>query len=62
MPVGVQIGLGVKTAAVYRINEQGNLTQTQNPLDLAIQGKGYFQIQLPDGTTAYTGQRAQGKR
>jgi flagellar basal-body rod protein FlgG len=54
VPVGVQIGLGVKTAAVYRINEQGNLTQTQNPLDLAIQGKGYFQIQLPDGTTAYT--------
>jgi flagellar basal-body rod protein FlgG len=54
VPVGVQIGLGVKTAAVYRINEQGNLTQTQNPLDLAIQGKGYFQIQLPSGTTAYT--------
>jgi flagellar basal-body rod protein FlgG len=54
VPVGVQIGLGVKTAAVYRINEQGNLSQTQNPLDLAIQGKGYFQIQLPDGTTAYS--------
>src|SRR6201996_4458494 len=39
VPVGVQIGIGVKAAAVYRINEQGNLTQTQNPLDLAIQGK-----------------------
>ena len=54
VPVGVQVGIGVKTAAVYRINEQGNLTQTQNPLDLAIEGKGYFQVQLPDNTTAYT--------
>lgn len=54
VPVGVQIGIGVKTAAVYRINEQGNLTQTQNPLDLAIEGKGYFQVQLPNNTTAYT--------
>jgi flagellar basal-body rod protein FlgG len=54
VPVGVQIGIGVKTAAIYRINEQGNLTQTQNPLDLAIEGKGYFQVQLPNNTTAYT--------
>lgn len=54
VPVGVQVGLGVKTAAVYRIHEQGNLNQTQNPLDLAIQGKGFFQVLLPDGTTAYT--------
>ena len=54
VPVGVQIGIGVKSAAVYRIDEQGNLTQTQNPLDLAIQGKGFFQVQLPDGTTAYS--------
>ena len=54
VPVGVQIGIGVKAAAVYRINEQGNLTQTQNPLDLAIQGKGYFQVQMPDNSTAYT--------
>ena len=54
VPVGVQIGIGVKTAAVYRINQQGNLSQTQNPLDLAIQGQGYFQVQLPSGQTAYT--------
>ncbi len=54
VPSGVQLGLGVKLAAVYRIHEQGNLTSTDNPFDLAVQGKGLFQIQLPDGTTAYT--------
>jgi flagellar basal-body rod protein FlgG len=54
VPVGVQIGTGVKAAAVYRILQQGNLTNTNNPLDLAIQGDGYFQIQMPDGTTSYT--------
>ena len=54
VPAGVQIGLGVKTAAVYRITEQGNLTTTGNQLDLAIQGKGYFQVTLPDNTIAYT--------
>ncbi|HWK47037.1 MAG TPA: flagellar basal-body rod protein FlgG [Stellaceae bacterium] len=54
VPVGVQVGIGVKTAAVYRINEQGSLNQTSNSLDLAIQGLGYFQVDLPDGTTGYT--------
>ena len=54
MPTGVQIGLGVKLAAVYRIHEQGNLEATDNTLDLAIQGKGFFQVLLPDGTTAYS--------
>ena len=54
VPSGAQIGLGVKTAAIYRINEQGTLQQTSNTLDLAIQGHGYFQITLPDGTTSYT--------
>src|SRR5215467_7889806 len=54
VPVGVQIGTGVKAAAVYRISQQGNLTNTNNPLDLAIQGHGYFQVQMPDGTTSYT--------
>ena len=49
-----QVGLGVKTAAVYRITEQGNLTLTENPLDLAINGEGFFQITLPNGDTAYT--------
>jgi len=54
VPSGVQIGLGVKTAAVYRITEQGNLTGTSNTFDLAIQGQGYFQVDLPTGDTAYT--------
>ena len=54
VPVGVQIGLGVTTAAVYRISEQGNLSLTENPLDLAINGNGYFQITLPNGDTSYT--------
>src|SRR5580700_3724907 len=54
VPAGAQVGLGVKTAAIYPINEQGNLQQTSNTLDLAIQGNGYFQVTLPDGETAYT--------
>jgi flagellar basal-body rod protein FlgG len=54
VPSGAQIGLGVKTAAIYRITEQGNLQQTNNTLDLAIQGMGYFQVTLPNGDTAYT--------
>jgi flagellar basal-body rod protein FlgG len=54
VPSGVQLGLGVKLAAVYRIHEQGNLTSTDNTFDLAIQGNGFFQIQLPDGSTAYS--------
>ena len=54
VPAGVQLGLGVKLAAVYRIHEQGNLTATDNTFDLAIQGKGFFQISLPNGETAYT--------
>jgi flagellar basal-body rod protein FlgG len=54
VPTGVQIGVGVRTAGVYRIHEQGNLTTTGNPYDLAISGKGYFQITLPSGETAYT--------
>ncbi len=54
VPSGAQVGLGVKTAAIYRINAQGNLQQTSNSLDLAIQGNGYFQVTLPSGETAYT--------
>jgi len=54
VPTGVQIGLGVKPAAIYRIHEQGNLIKTDNELDVAIQGDGYFNIQLPNGETAYT--------
>jgi flagellar basal-body rod protein FlgG len=54
VPAGVQIGLGVKPAAVYPINSQGNMTATENPLDLAIQGEGYFVVERPSGELAYT--------
>lgn len=54
VPAGVQIGLGVKTAAVYRITEQGNLTLTENTFDIAINGDGYFEVLLPNGDTAYS--------
>jgi len=54
VPSGAQVGLGVNTAAIYRITEQGNLQQTGNNLDMAIQGSGYFQVTLPSGQIAYT--------
>ncbi|MCW8836420.1 MAG: flagellar basal-body rod protein FlgG, partial [Rhodospirillales bacterium] len=54
VPTGVQLGLGVKLAAVYRIHEQGNMMATDNTFDLSIQGEGYFQITLPNGDTGYT--------
>ncbi len=53
-PTGVQIGTGVQIAATYRITERGNLLPTDNTLDLAIRGNGYFQVDLPDGDTGYT--------
>lgn len=51
---GVQIGLGVKTAAVQKVFAQGDLVSTSNPLDMAIEGDGFFQVQLPDGDQAFT--------
>jgi len=54
VPTGIQIGLGVKTGAIYRNTGQGTLQNTENPLDLAIQGKGFFQITQPSGEIAYT--------
>ena len=54
VPTGIQIGAGVKTGSVYRIMGQGTPTLTSNPYDLAIEGKGYFQILMPSGETAYT--------
>ena len=54
VPAGVQLGLGVKTASVYRISSQGSLLSTDNTLDVAVQGKGYFQVTLPNGQTAFT--------
>jgi len=51
---GLQIGLGTKSAATEVIMTQGALNQTSNPLDVAIEGPGFFQVQRPDGTIAYT--------
>lgn len=54
VPTGIQLGSGVKTASVYRIHTQGTIVITGNELDLAINGDGYFQVEMPDGTTNYT--------
>ncbi|NYZ11766.1 flagellar basal-body rod protein FlgG [Azospirillum sp. RWY-5-1] len=54
VPTGVQVGAGVRVAAIGRILEQGNLTVTDNKLDVAVNGAGYFQVQLPNGDTSYT--------
>jgi flagellar basal-body rod protein FlgG len=54
VPVGQDVGLGVKVGSSEKIFTQGNLIQTGNPLDIAIQGDGFFQVTMPDGTTAYT--------
>ena len=51
---GLQIGLGTRTAASEVIQAQGDFTTTGNPLDLAIQGEGFFQVKMPNGDTAYT--------
>ena len=54
VPTGIQLGLGVKSGAIYRVHEQGALVSTGNQFDMAISGRGYFQIDLPDGEPAYT--------
>ena len=54
IPSGLQIGTGVRPIATERIFTQGSLQKTENPLDLAVNGQGFFQIQMPDGTLAYT--------
>jgi flagellar basal-body rod protein FlgG len=51
---GIQLGAGVRTAAVYRLTKAGDLSSTSNTYDLAINGTGYFRIQMPDGTDGYT--------
>lgn len=53
-PTGVQIGLGVRTAAVGKIHSQGDFESTQNPLDIAIEGDGFFPVTLPSGETVYS--------
>ena len=54
LPSGLQLGTGVRPVATERIFTQGNLQQTSNDKDVAIQGAGFLQVLLPDGTTAYT--------
>jgi flagellar basal-body rod protein FlgG len=54
LPSGLQVGTGVRTVATERLHTQGNLQQTGNNKDLAISGEGFFQVQMADGTTAYT--------
>jgi flagellar basal-body rod protein FlgG len=54
LPTGLQVGLGVRSVATSRNFSQGSLQQTSNNLDLAINGNGFLQVQMPDGTTGYT--------
>ena len=54
LPSGLQIGTGVRPVATERVFTQGNLMQTGNSLDVAVQGQGFFQVLLPDGTAAYS--------
>jgi flagellar basal-body rod protein FlgG len=54
LPSGLQLGTGVRPVATERIFTQGNLQQTSNPLDVAVNGSGFFQVLMPDGTTSYT--------
>ncbi|HWK59925.1 MAG TPA: flagellar basal-body rod protein FlgG [Eoetvoesiella sp.] len=54
LPSGLQVGTGVRTVATERIHTQGNLKETGNQLDVAIQGRGFLQVEMPDGTFAYT--------
>ncbi|MFZ4122405.1 MAG: flagellar basal-body rod protein FlgG [Caulobacterales bacterium] len=54
LPLGIQVGVGVRADAIGRVTVQGNITRTDNPTDLAISGRGYLQVSMPDGTTAYT--------
>ena len=53
-PTGIEVGLGVRPTSVQKIFSQGNFKETENNLDIAITGNGFFQIELPDGTIAYT--------
>lgn len=53
LPSGFSIGTGVRVVATEKLHTQGNLTNTGNPLDMAVQGKGFFQILMPDGSLAY---------
>lgn len=53
-PTGIEVGLGVRPQAITKIHSQGYFKETGNNLDMVIAGNGFFQVQMPDGTTAYT--------
>ncbi len=53
-PTGIEVGLGVRPTAINKIFSEGNLKQTDNKLDIAITGQGFFKLELPDGTEVYT--------
>ncbi len=54
LPSGLMLGTGVRSVATEKLFNQGNISQTENPMDLAINGRGFYQILLPDGSLAYT--------
>lgn len=54
LPTGLNIGTGVRLVATQKLHSQGSLQITENPMDLAIEGSGFFEIQMPDGASAYT--------
>ena len=54
LPSGLQVGTGARVVATERLFTQGNLVNTDNAFDLAIQGRGFFEVLMPDGTPAYT--------
>ncbi len=54
LPSGLMVGTGVRTVSTQRFFSQGNIIQTENPMDLAISGNGFFEILMPDGSTSYT--------
>lgn len=54
VPTGIQVGQGVRTVSTEKVFNQGNFKQTENPLDIAIEGEGFFQVSKPDGQLAYT--------
>lgn len=54
LPSGLNLGTGVRVVATEKLHSQGNVAQTENPLDMGIQGRGFFEVVLPDGSSAYT--------
>lgn len=54
LPTGSQVGLGVKVSSIYKIHTQGDMITTDSPFDMAIQGNGFFKVQLPSGDSAFT--------